>query len=253
MMHQEANVLHGPPGWANMPQYSQWMSAVEGEIVTGEGTPHTIFYPIGIRNARRLVPFAKVLILLRNPVEAAFSLYLHYRSVRGPAGNWATYDTVTFEQAWDTDYEAWQHCVENSREIDCAQSLSSNGFNLYAMYSYIYHLRPWISEYPSEQLFIITHEQLMSEPQASLTRIIDFLELQPFDWSPVLKDQEPIRLLENYLLAANRNAWPKAIADIHPQTLKLYQELGIKPFPEWSVPGGLIPSRLLVRLPAKSR
>lgn len=64
--------------------------------VTGESSPYYIFHPLSAERAARLVPGARLIVLLRNPVDRAYSHYQH--------GLRRGYETLpTFEQALEAE------------------------------------------------------------------------------------------------------------------------------------------------------
>src|SRR5689334_8975756 len=47
------------------------------DFITGEGSPEYLFYPHCAEKAVRVLPQAKIIALLRNPVDRAYSQYRH--------------------------------------------------------------------------------------------------------------------------------------------------------------------------------
>lgn len=59
--------------------YNAQFAGVSGETAVGEASPWYLYLPGTAGNLRRHVPEAKLIVILRNPVDRAFSSYLHLR------------------------------------------------------------------------------------------------------------------------------------------------------------------------------
>lgn len=59
--------------------YQEQFSGVLGETAVGEASPWYLYLPGTAENMRRHIPEAKLIAILRNPVDRAFSSYLHLR------------------------------------------------------------------------------------------------------------------------------------------------------------------------------
>jgi len=55
----------------------------EAGMVTGEATPYYIFHPTAPRRMAKVLPNVKLITLLRNPVDRAYSHYNHMLRVAG--------------------------------------------------------------------------------------------------------------------------------------------------------------------------
>jgi len=71
--------------------YKKLFDNVKTEIAIGEASVSYLFYPNSAGNIRKLIPNAKIIILLRNPIDRAFSNY--QQSVR------LGIEHLTFEEA----------------------------------------------------------------------------------------------------------------------------------------------------------
>jgi hypothetical protein len=60
---------------------TEWLAShyphYDGERAVGEGSASTMYYPEAARNIRETVPEAKLIFLLRNPIERAYSHYYY--------------------------------------------------------------------------------------------------------------------------------------------------------------------------------
>ena len=59
--------------------YSQFPPITEGAgYITGEGTPFYLYYPGAAKRLHKLLPGVKIIVLLRNPVDRAYSSHYHW-------------------------------------------------------------------------------------------------------------------------------------------------------------------------------
>ena len=60
----------------------QFPAELAPDVITGEATPYALFHPLAPRRLREIAPAARLIALLRNPVDRAYSQYLLERSAR---------------------------------------------------------------------------------------------------------------------------------------------------------------------------
>jgi len=75
----------------SLPKYEQLFTRVNQESIVGEASVYYLYYPDTAERIKEFNPDAKVILILRNPVDRAFSAYLH--TVRDGR------ETLSFEQA----------------------------------------------------------------------------------------------------------------------------------------------------------
>lgn len=129
--------------------------------------------------ARELLPDVKLIVSLRNPVDRAYSQYHYYRRRQ-------TEPLETFEEAIDAEEERLRG--EEAREIE------NPHYNSWRVYRWGYlrsgryaeHLARWLEAFPREQfLFLNFDTELVPAPDATLTRVQDFLGLPPHSNGPL--------------------------------------------------------------------
>jgi len=137
--------------------------------VTGEATP-AMSAPMYARNAGRLVPTARIVVSLRNPVDRAWSHYQHYQ--RHPAP-----DPVDFETAIERELN-WMAsgaklCEENFLEL--APHRHRLGYIVRGQYAE--QLEDWFEHFPSDQILILHFERWIEKPNETMNRISEHLGL----------------------------------------------------------------------------
>jgi hypothetical protein len=143
-------------------------------LITGEASPHYFPHPLAAERIAQKFPTIKLIVLLRNPVDRAYSHYQHM--VRG--GN----ETLSFEQA----IEAEPARLEGEEE----RIIADVHYPLHNYMNYTYltlgmyrkYFQHWFKVFPREQLLILKSEDLYSHPSETYKETLNFLGLRA--WEP---------------------------------------------------------------------
>lgn len=138
----------------------------EADIV-GEASPYYLFHPEVPERIHAVLPHAKFIALLRNPVDRAYSHY-HMKVRRG-------IETLSFEEAIDKE-------DERMSVTDDAASLPWRHYSYLRRGLYVDQLQRWTNIFPRERLLVIKSEDLYKDPARVLTQTQAFLGLTP--WYP---------------------------------------------------------------------
>lgn len=139
--------------------------------VVGEASPYYLFHPHAARRARAHVPEAKLIVLLRNPVERAYS---HYRE-RARHG----VETLTFEEAIDREPERLAGEEERILGDESYYSFAHEHLSYVRQGEYVRSLERWVGLFPSHQFLFVLSEEFFAEPGRVLARVCDFLAIPP--------------------------------------------------------------------------
>ena len=140
-----------------------------------EATPGYICDPRVPRRVLSELPNVRVVCLFRNPVDRAYSHYLHnVRRGREP---------LSFAEAIAAEPQRLEGEVERIRKVDSNQSHSHFHFSCLARGNYADQLAVWMRHFPEDRLLVLQAETLFRQPQQVLDRTHEFLGLDPF--SPV--------------------------------------------------------------------
>lgn len=137
--------------------------------VTGEGSPYYLFHPLAPARVRELLPDARLLVLLRDPVRRAVSNYFH--EVR--AGR----ETLPLEAALAAEAERLEGEAERLVEEPGYESYNHRHFAYQARGVYVDQILAWRAVFPPEQLLVIQSERLFERPDREMRRVFEFLEL----------------------------------------------------------------------------
>jgi len=142
-----------------------------GRYLCGEATPYYLFHPEVPKRVHRLLPTAKFIVVLRNPVDRAYS---HYQD--SVARN---HETCSFEEAIETESERLQGEEEKLARDEAYTSLPHIRQSYFSRGCYAEQLRRWLEYYPFESFFIASTEELSADPQKVCNAITRFLDLPP--------------------------------------------------------------------------
>ena len=139
--------------------------------ITGEASPYYIFHPLAHRRAAGLVPGAKILAILRHPIDRAYSHYWHSVQDRE--------EPLSFEAA--VRRETDRLVGEEQRLLDEPEAVSHPHirFSYLSRSIYVDQLERWLGTYPRDQLLVIDQRSFDKDPDALACRLFDFLELDP--------------------------------------------------------------------------
>jgi hypothetical protein len=142
-------------------------NVLKRDFMTGEGTPYYILYPHAPKRIFEIVPQVKLIALLRNPVERAFSQY--WIEFKGG------FETLSFEEAIKTEHGRIAGELEKMQQDENYYSHSFRHFSYLTRGIYVDQLQNWLRYYPREQLLILKSEDLYSHPAETLKKTLDFL------------------------------------------------------------------------------
>jgi len=144
------------------------------KFLTGEATPRYIEHPHAINRIKEITPNAKFIILLRNPIDRAFSQ--HNMNVKND------YEINNFSDALKEEPRRIANRIEKmSNDV----SYYSWNFDLYAYLEhgiYVDKIKRWMEVFPKEQFFIIQSEEFLKNPSKIYNNVLEFLGLA--NWEP---------------------------------------------------------------------
>jgi hypothetical protein len=141
-------------------------------VVAGEASPYYLYHPLAPERARQVVPRARLVVLLRDPVDRAHS---HYREQRRRGFE----DLPTFEQALEAEAARTAGEEERLRTGGVAASFAHEHQSYVGQSRYLRPLQRWLEAYPTEQLCVLRSEDLFADVQGTYARVLDFLDLRP--------------------------------------------------------------------------
>tara|TARA_B110000438_G_scaffold10047_1_gene10236 strand:- start:1490 stop:2356 length:867 start_codon:yes stop_codon:yes gene_type:complete len=147
--------------------FSKWIVKRKKQFaITGEDTPFYIWNPLVAKRILKILPNIKLIVLFRNPVDRAYSNY--HLGIRAGSENLSFEDAIQMElKNLDKNNDGIK---QNVNKYTTPRSYIAKGF-------YADQIKIWLELFTSEQLIIVSTEDLESNPQETLDKIYDFLEI----------------------------------------------------------------------------
>lgn len=138
----------------NLSDYQQLFRGVTNETAIGEASPVYLYSEKAAHRIRRYIPKTKLIVVLRNPVDRAFSCYTHLRR--------EGYETLSFEAALQAEEQRiknnWAHLWHYQQA----------GF-------YAKQLKPYLNLFDREQIKIFLFDDLCKDSLSLSQQIYQFL------------------------------------------------------------------------------
>lgn len=185
------------------------------ELVTGESSPYYIFHPHASKRILETVPQVKLIALLRNPVDRAYSHFRH--EVR------LGVETLPFEDVMGREEERLRGEIEKMLEDENYYSFNHEHYSYLSRGIYVDQLKIWMKNFPKEQILILKSEDFFNNPSAVFGQIIEFLRLP--NWEP----KEYRKYNVGYYARAHMDATirKRLIDYFEPHNQRLYEYLGV--------------------------
>lgn len=136
-------------------------------IVTGEATPYYLFYPHTPRRMHATIPEIKLIVLLRNPVERAYSHYQHETRMG--------LENLPFDQAIEREKSELPGETAKILEDDNYHSFIHQNYSYLSRGIYIEQLELWNKFFSMENMLVLKSEDLFSNPAKILEQACTFL------------------------------------------------------------------------------
>lgn len=134
-----------------------------------DSSPYYLFHPAVPRRLAALLPQARFIVLLRNPVRRAYSHYWHERH-RGR-------EPLSFEDALAAEPARIDAAHEQLAAGTIDRSRAHQAFSYLARGRYAEQLERWFGHFPRERFLILRFESLAQEPLQTLNEACAFLGL----------------------------------------------------------------------------
>jgi hypothetical protein len=142
----------------------------EGKLV-GEASPSYVFHPLGPERVHSLVPDVRLILLVREPAERAYSHYQHEVALgREP---------LSFEDALEAESERLRGEVERLRGDSRAFSRPWWDHTYVERGLYADQLENWLEFFPREQFLVLTTDELGTSPDETYASVLEFIGAPP--------------------------------------------------------------------------
>ncbi len=165
--------------------------------ITGEATPYWDKHRVPERMAK-VLPQARLIVLLRNPVDRAYSDYQQARR-KG-------WETRTFEEAIEA----------GKAQLPASSKYMSRS-------TYVDHLLRWSKYFADEQMLVLKSEDFFECTRDTIECVLEFLELPT--WKPEASEKRNRGKYEQEMHPATRQQLEEYF---EPYNEKLYEHLGVE-------------------------
>ena len=140
----------------------------KSKLITGEATTHYLFQSdIVPKRVARVLPTVKLIVILRNPVDRAYSHYCMLK-IEG-------IEPLSFEDAIGIENKELSTKIN---KITLPKNHIRIKEHLYLSRGvYVDNLKRWMNIFPKEQFLILQTEEFNSKPNDILNRVYTFLDL----------------------------------------------------------------------------
>ena len=138
---------------------------------TLDATPYYMFHPGVPARASAMLPYAKFVVLLRDPVKRAYSHYQHNRAL--------DIEPLSFEEALDAEDMRLARAVSLGLDSPEGERLHRN-FSYVSRGLYAPQLERWLAVVPKARLQVLKSEDFYREPHRVYGQLLHYLGLAPF-------------------------------------------------------------------------
>jgi hypothetical protein len=166
--------------------------------IAGEASPYYLFHPLAAERLARDFPDVRIIVVLRDPVERAYS---HWKERTHHGG-----ETLTFEKALEAEESRLAGEAERIVAEPGYRSVEHENHSYLAQGRYLDMLPRWFALFGRDQFHIAASEDFYAEPESQVNQIWKFAGLPPARLAS--------RIRHNYLPAP----------DIRPETRQRLQQ-----------------------------
>ena len=185
-------------------------------ILTGEASTGYLFHPHAPARMAQVIPDAKLIVLLRNPVERAYAHYQHnLRRGREP---------LTFEDAVRNEDERLAGELEKIRADETYSSSGYAHFSYLKRGIYVDQLKSYQQTFDRDQMLILQSEDFFQNVQSNMDKVFRLLGVQLFRLGDV-----PPKNVGNYAkekLKDHSEIYNDLVSHFAPHNQRLYEYLG---------------------------
>lgn len=144
-----------------------------GEPVAFEASGYYLYHPFALDRLARDLPAARLVVMLRDPVDRAFSAYKH-EYARG-------FEQESFENALELEDTRLVGEVDRMRDDPRYESFAHRHHSYRHRGHYAEQLERVFGLFPRAQVHVIDSAAYFGQPAQEYARLLAFLDLRPFE------------------------------------------------------------------------
>ena len=160
-------------------KYLKLFGDVKDEIAVGEASPFYLIDPETPKLIHQQIPNAKIIIILRNPIERAYSSY--FQSIR------SGWEKGSFSSAIDRSYD-----LKKRNEDLTLRIIIEGGF-------FSEQVKRYLDIFGKNQVKILIFEEFIQHPEKEIFQLLDFLGVKIDELPKLNKIYNPVTVPKNKL------------------------------------------------------
>ena len=141
-------------------------------VITGEASPSYFFHPYAAKRIKETLPQIKLILVLRDPIERAYSHYNHIKRL--------TRETLSFEEAIEKEEQRITPDIEKLEKDEFYKADQRRDYSYLTRGYYAKQLKEWFKHFPKEQLLIVQSEEFYRETPKVYNEIVEYLGLNSY-------------------------------------------------------------------------
>ena len=150
---------------AHFPWRRDWRS----RAITGEASPYYMVHPLAPTRAQAHDPRLKIIAILRDPAERAYSQY-HHECAQG-------HERLSFKDAIGAETERLSGFDARLRAGPHYYCQNHHHFSYVDRGRYGHYLKKWLEHFPAKQMLVLCAEELFANPNQVANKTFAFLGL----------------------------------------------------------------------------
>lgn len=142
----------------------------EPGVLSGEATPYYLFHPLVPARVAGVLPDCKLIVVLRNPIDRAFSHHNHERALG--------FERLGFEPAIEAESERLAGEEERILADPAYRSFAHQHHSYLSRGRYAEQLERWLACFDRDQMLVLSAEELFAEPGGVVHDAQEFLGLE---------------------------------------------------------------------------
>jgi hypothetical protein len=171
--------------------------------IAGEASPYYLFHPLVPQRVAQHLPNARLIVLLRNPVDRAYSHFRHEI-------NYKTEHLNSFGEAVAMEKQRIAADEKALMEGRIQKSTAYQSFSYISRGMYAKQIERWLEYFPLSQMLFLKSEDFFANPTSELPAVYHFLGVEEI--FPAVLD------------AQNVNHYPEMNEDLRKKTAAFFRE-----------------------------
>lgn len=177
------------PYW-NLDAYLTLFKAAGNSQIVGEASTCYSLMPHAARAIRQHNPQAKILAILREPVQRAWSMYLYWHQFNHTCQS-VNYDD--FRHRFIADDLMTDHELGHTKRVKWLRGAGM----------YWENLQHYYREFPADQIYLLQYDEFIQQPQMSLSKLCTFLDVESYQFDTSFRENKTVvprfRRLYNFI------------------------------------------------------